>query len=110
MWAGFIFVTFNPKPKPLLTWLGTLPAFLANYDLENMQWTHHDIYEVDCNWKVWLENAFENYHVPTIHRKHIDPANPQNWTFERPTAPWEAMYSKRSIVAYSGLPPIPGLR
>jgi choline monooxygenase len=29
--------------------------------------------------------------------------------FERTRGPWEAMYSKRSIVAYSGLPPIPGL-
>ena len=28
-WAGFIFVTFNPDPKPLLQSLGTLPAFLA---------------------------------------------------------------------------------
>jgi choline monooxygenase len=39
----------------------------------------------------------------------MDPANPQNWQFERTQGPWEAMFSKRSIVAYSGLPPIPGL-
>lgn len=108
-WGGFIFVTFNEQAKPLLEWLGDLPAFLADYDLENMQWTHKDVYDVECNWKVWLENAFENYHAMTIHRKHMDPNNPQNWQFERTRGPWEAMYSKRSIVAYSGLPPIPGL-
>lgn len=108
-WGGFIFVTFNADAPPLRTWLGDLPAFLAGYDLENMRWTHRDVYDVDCNWKVWLENAFENYHVPTIHRKHHDPANPQNWTFEKTDGPWEAMYSRRSVVAYAGLPPIPGL-
>jgi choline monooxygenase len=108
-WAGFIFVTFNEDAPPLMTWLGDLPEFLAAYDLENMQWTNKDTYEVACNWKVWLENAFENYHAMTIHRKHMDPQNPQNWSFERTQGPWEAMYSKRSIVAYSGLPPIPGL-
>jgi len=108
-WAGFIFVTFNPAPKPLMQSLGTLPAFLHNYRLEQMQFTHRDIYEVECNWKVWLENAFENYHVPTIHRKHIDPAKPQNWTFEATDGAWEAMYSQRSIVAYSGLPPLENL-
>jgi choline monooxygenase len=108
-WGGFIFATFNEKAPPLLEWLGDLPQFLAAYDLENMQWTNKDTYDVDCNWKVWLENAFENYHAMTIHRKHMDPANPQNWVFERTRGPWEAMYSKRSIVAYSGLPPIPGL-
>src|SRR5688572_19319368 len=108
-WGGFVFVTFDEAAPPLAEWLGDLPAFLAGYDLENMRWTNKDTYEVDCNWKVWLENAFENYHAMTIHRKHMDPANPQNWEFERTAGPWEAMYSKRSIVAYSGLPPIPGL-
>jgi choline monooxygenase len=108
-WGGFIFVNFDESAAPLVEWLGDLHAFLAAYELENMQWTHKDVYHVDCNWKVWLENAFENYHAMTIHRKHMDPANPQNWEFERTKGPWEAMYSKRSIVAYSGLPPIPGL-
>ena len=108
-WGGFIFVTFNQEVAPLTSWLGDLPQFLECYDLENMQWTHRDEYVVDCNWKVWLENAFENYHAMTIHRKHMDPSKPQNWTFERTNGPWEAMFSKRSIVAYSGLPPIPGL-
>jgi len=108
-WGGFIFVTFDEAAPPLLEWLGDLPAFLASYDLEEMQWTHKDVYEVACNWKVWLENAFENYHAMTIHRAHMDPVKPQNWEFERTRGPWEAMYSKRSIVAYAGLPPIPGL-
>lgn len=108
-WGGFIFINFDDEAQPLLQWLGDLPEFLAAYQLENMQWTHRDMYEVDCNWKVWLENAFENYHVPTIHRQHHDPANPQNWEFIQGKGPWDAMYSKRSIVAYAGLPPIPGL-
>ena len=108
-WGGFVFVTFNEQAKPLREWLGDLPALLAGYELESFQWTHKDVYDVECNWKVWLENAFENYHAMTIHRKHMDPNNPQNWVFERTNGPWEAMYSKRSIVAYSGLPPIPGL-
>lgn len=108
-WGGFVFVTFNAGAVPLVEWLGDLPAYLADYRLEDFQWTHRDVYDVECNWKVWLENAFENYHVMTIHRKHVDPKNPQNWVFERTRGPWEAMYSKRSIVAYSGLPPIPGL-
>lgn len=109
LWGGFIFITFNDQAPPLRQWLGDLPDFLQGYDLESMVWTNKDVYEVDCNWKVWLENAFENYHVPTIHRDHYDPANPQNWVFERTHGPWEAMSSKRSIVAYSGLPQAPGL-
>ncbi|MBV9066062.1 MAG: aromatic ring-hydroxylating dioxygenase subunit alpha [Methylobacteriaceae bacterium] len=110
IWAGFLFVTFNAEAPPLLEWLGDLPEFFADYPLEDMRWTHRDEYEIDCNWKVWLENAFENYHVATVHRDHYDPKNPQNWRFERTRGPWEAMYSKRSVVAYSGLPELPGLK
>lgn len=109
IWGGFVFVTFDENAPPLVSWLGGLPQFLADYDLESFQWTHRDEYVVECNWKVWLENAFENYHAMTIHRKHMDPGKPQNWRFERTKGPWEAMFSRRSIVAYSGLPEIPGL-
>jgi choline monooxygenase len=108
-WGGFIFVNFDENAESLLSWLGDLPEFLSSYQLENMQWTNRDMYEVDCNWKIWLENAFENYHVPSIHRDHYDPANPSNWIFEETKGPWEAMFSKRSIVAYSGLPDVPGI-
>jgi choline monooxygenase len=107
-WRGFIFVTFNPNPRPLLEWLGSLPDFVKNYRIEEMQFTHRDIYEVECNWKVWLDNAFENYHVATIHREHFDPKNPQRWEFQSADS-FEAMYSRRSVVAYTGLPSIPGL-
>ena len=109
LWGGFIFVNFDENAEPLLSWLGDLPEFLSSYQLENMQWTNRDMYEVDCNWKIWLENAFENYHVPSIHRDHYDPTNPSNWIFEETKGPWEAMFSKRSIVAYSGLPDVAGI-
>ena len=110
IWAGFIFVTFNPQPRPLIDWLQGLPAFLKNYDVANMQFTHRDIYEVECNWKVWLENAFENYHVPTIHRKHVDRTQPRKrWLFPQTDGPFEAMYSEAAIVAYTGLPSLPNL-
>ena len=108
-WGGFIFINFDAHAKPLLESLGTLPKFLENYRLEQMQFVRRDIYEVDCNWKVWLENAFENYHVPHIHRKHVDPSKPQNWEFEETDGRWEAMYSRRSIVAHTGLPTLQGL-
>jgi choline monooxygenase len=58
IWAGFVFITFDNEAEPLTTWLGDLPGYLADYDLGKMQWTKRDTYEVECNWKVWLENAF----------------------------------------------------
>jgi choline monooxygenase len=108
-WEGFLFITFNPDPEPLRAWLGDLPDLLGRYRIGEMRFTHQGIYDVACNWKVYLENAFEAYHAATVHRKHVDPTKPLIWTFEQPRGPYEAMYSRRSIVAYQGLPPIAGL-
>ncbi len=108
-WRGFVFITFNPDPPPLLQSLGGLTVFAQNYNLEDMRCTHSETHEVECNWKVYLENSFENYHVPTVHRKHIDPDKPQNWVFEETDGRFEAMYSQRSVSLFAGLPTIPGL-
>jgi choline monooxygenase len=108
-WRGFLFVTFDPTAEPVESWLGDLPELLERYDIAAMRFTHQGIYDVACNWKVYLENAFEAYHAATVHRKHVDPATPLIWTFEKPRGPYEAMYSRRSIVAYQGLPPVDGL-
>src|SRR5687768_2679331 len=45
VWAGFIFINFDDKAEPLIPWLGSLPEFLADYHLENMQWQHVDVIE-----------------------------------------------------------------
>ena len=28
-------------------------------------------YDLDCNWKLYIENAMEDYHTPTVHRSSI---------------------------------------
>ena len=108
-WGGFVFVTYNSSPPPLVDWLGDLPTFLKNYELESMRFTHRDIYEGDFNWKLWLENGFEAYHAPTVHRSQMDPSRFQLWEIEKPDGPWEAMYSRESWVAYDSLPAIRSL-
>jgi choline monooxygenase len=84
-WAGFVFINFDEKAPSLVSWLSDLPDFLAEYGLENMVWQHCDVYDIDCNWKVWLENALEPYHANFVHRKHME--QPQTWTYERTRGP-----------------------
>ena len=104
-WGGFIFATFNEHAAPLLEWLDDLPAFLDGSRLEGMQWKHRDIYDLECNWKVWVENAMENYHSWTVHRRHMGPVRKgYNWVYAKAKGPWEAMSSKSSLAARTSLP------
>ena len=71
LWGGFMFLNFDPYAAPLSDWLGDLPEVLAAYKLEEMVTTRRVEYDLACNWKVYVENAMESYHVPTVHQQTL---------------------------------------
>jgi phenylpropionate dioxygenase-like ring-hydroxylating dioxygenase large terminal subunit len=77
-WGGFIFVSVDPSGVTLVDWLGELPEKLAMYRLEEMVATRRETFEVACNWKLWVENFMEGYHIPTVHRATISGHRAEN--------------------------------
>jgi len=71
-WGGFIFITFDPAAPPLAEFLGELPQKLAPYRLEDMVLARRKTYELACNWKLYVENAKESYHIGTVYRSTIN--------------------------------------
>lgn len=72
-WDGFVFLNFDDDAAPLADWLGDLPSLMAPYRFEDMVCTRVQEYDLACNWKVYVENAMESYHVPTVHMKTLQP-------------------------------------
>jgi phenylpropionate dioxygenase-like ring-hydroxylating dioxygenase large terminal subunit len=70
-WDGFIFYNLDGRAPPLADWLGELPERLGPYRLSNMAATRIRVHDLDCNWKTWVENYMEGYHIPTVHRATI---------------------------------------
>ncbi len=68
-WGGFIFVNFDPAAPPLREVLGDIPAEVerAGFNLAQMRSVERRDYIVDCNWKVYVDNYLEGYHVPIAH-------------------------------------------
>ena len=71
LWAGFMFINFDPDGVDLMTFLGDLPEVTAPYRLEDMTCVRRQEYDLACNWKIYVENAMEAYHVPTVHMQTI---------------------------------------
>ena len=71
-WGNFLFINFGKNPEPLEKHLGDLPEKLAPYRLENMALARRKTFEMDCNWKLFVENAKESYHIATVHRATIN--------------------------------------
>jgi len=70
-WGGFIFVCLSPAAPTLAEWLGELPQRLAMYGFDDMVATRRAEFTVACNWKLWVENFMEGYHIPIVHRSTI---------------------------------------
>lgn len=75
-WGGSIFVSFSAEAPSLAEYLGDLPQKLESYRLEDMVVVRRKSVEMACNWKAFAENAMEELHIPTVHRKTIQQNTP----------------------------------
>ncbi len=71
-WGGFLFVCFDDAAPPLATWLGGLPEKLQCYALDDMVLARRKVFDMACNWKIFVENAKESYHIGTVHKATIN--------------------------------------
>ena len=71
IWAGFMFVCFSDDEDSLDEWLGDLNDQFASYRFQNFELVRRVEYDLKCNWKIYIENAMEDYHTPTVHRSSI---------------------------------------
>lgn len=70
-WAGFIFVNFSQDGGSLAEYLGDLGTYTQSYGLENMVTVKRKDFVVRSNWKLYIENSMENFHLPTVHERSI---------------------------------------
>ncbi|MCW8879378.1 MAG: aromatic ring-hydroxylating dioxygenase subunit alpha [Kangiellaceae bacterium] len=66
-WQGFIFVCVNNTPPALGDVLKGVAETIKPIDLKAMSFSHRDEYVIDCNWKVYMDNYLEGYHLPHVH-------------------------------------------
>ncbi|MBU2089437.1 MAG: aromatic ring-hydroxylating dioxygenase subunit alpha [Alphaproteobacteria bacterium] len=71
-WGGFIFINFDRDAPDLLTYLGDFPQRVTPYNFDDMVCVRRTEYTIDCNWKIYVENAKEAYHIGTVHRNTIN--------------------------------------
>ncbi|HLI10352.1 MAG TPA: aromatic ring-hydroxylating dioxygenase subunit alpha [Alphaproteobacteria bacterium] len=71
-WGGFLFINFDREADDLMSFLGDLPQRMEPYRLEEMACVRRREYEMGCNWKLFVENAKESYHIATVHRSTIN--------------------------------------
>lgn len=66
-WANLVFASMDPAAPPLAQWFEGLAADAAHLRLDTLHFHHRRTYEVAANWKVYVDNYMEGYHVPAVH-------------------------------------------
>ena len=71
-WEKFIFVSFHANAddgplESLATYLGKIPEQARGFQFEGLQSAERRDYVINCNWKVYVDNYLEGYHIPIAH-------------------------------------------
>lgn len=66
-WGPFVFVNMDGSAPPLLEVLGRIPEETAGVDLNGLRKVERRDYMVNANWKVYIDNYLEGYHIPIAH-------------------------------------------
>jgi choline monooxygenase len=77
-WNGLLFVNLDPAAGPLGDFLGRLTGDMPANDYSSFRLAARKEWELDCNWKVYVDNYLEGYHIPIVHPglfRELDYAN-----------------------------------
>jgi choline monooxygenase len=63
----FLFVNLDAAAPDLARFLGTIPQETRHLPVASMKLRKRVDYEIACNWKVYVDNYLEGYHIPIVH-------------------------------------------
>jgi choline monooxygenase len=66
-WFNLVFVNLDPEAGPLQEHLAELSAQAEKFDFRRMKFFERRTYDMKCNWKTYIDNYLEGYHLPSVH-------------------------------------------
>ncbi len=66
-WRGFIFANMEKEPEPFSKTMAPLEEAMRAMDVERFTVPHLSTHDIACNWKTYVENYLEGYHIPVLH-------------------------------------------
>lgn len=66
-WNGLIFICLSEEPPDFLASLGDLTTTADDVNFLNFKYHTSAQHNINCNWKTYVENYLEGYHITYIH-------------------------------------------
>ena len=83
-WVGWIFVTFNPDPPALSEKVAEFERDFGLLKMEDCRLADKITLDLDCNWKLVVENLMDVYHSQVVHAKSFgkNRSSPEKYPLE----------------------------
>lgn len=86
-WGPYVFVNLDPNAASLRETWGETWDRTTGIDLNQWRLVERCEYLIDCNWKVYMDNYAEGYHVPFAHpglskEMNLDDYYVDTWRFQ----------------------------
>jgi choline monooxygenase len=105
VWEGFIAINLDPDAKPFHEQLRDTSKFgVDTYEMVDQLTTATWYWNVGCNWKAYVENYIEAYHVPWVHAETFQAIAPMKGWKDYPemsSDPWAIMVGMYPGLTYS---------
>lgn len=66
-WRNFVFVNADLNAAPLSGVMAPLDRKLGARTFEGLVHAERRTHDIACNWKIYVENYLEGYHIPNVH-------------------------------------------
>ncbi|NWH09164.1 MAG: Rieske 2Fe-2S domain-containing protein [Alphaproteobacteria bacterium] len=66
-WRGFVFIAMKDPALSLAETLAPLDARLEGRSFDALMPSGRLRHQIACNWKLYVENYLEGYHIPNVH-------------------------------------------
>ena len=66
-WQGLVFVCADEATPAFEDVYGGIAERIAPIDLAALRFARRDHYDLACDWKVYVDNFLEGYHLPHVH-------------------------------------------
>ncbi|MDL1891415.1 aromatic ring-hydroxylating dioxygenase subunit alpha [Sphingobacteriales bacterium CHB3] len=67
VWEGLVFVNVDVNAPPVSDFFKGIADRIAPISLSKKKFYKRVTYNVHCNWKVYVDNYLEGYHLPFVH-------------------------------------------
>ena len=67
IWNELVFVNLDRNAESLTDFLGELLHDMPRHDYTGFRLAQRKEWQLDCNWKVYVDNYLEGYHIPIVH-------------------------------------------